>query len=165
MPSLTDIDWSVWKPTDVATLLFVVEPPRILLIRKKRGLGAGKVNGPGGRLEPGETPRDAAIREIGEELCVVPRGVEERGELAFQFVDGYGLFCHVFSATGCEGTPRETDEATPMWTPLDAIPYGEMWADDALWMPHLLARRRFSGRFIFDGDRMVDHALQVEPAT
>jgi len=160
--SLADIDWSIWKPTDVATLIFVVEPERILLIRKKRGLGAGKVNGPGGRLEPGETPRDAAIREIQEELCVSPLGVEERGELAFQFVDGYGLFCHVFAANGYDGTPTETDEATPMWTPLDAIPYAEMWADDALWMPHLLARRRFSGRFIFDGDRMVDHALEIE---
>jgi 8-oxo-dGTP diphosphatase len=161
LQSLTDIDWSIWKPTDVATLLFVVEAERILLIRKKRGLGAGKVNGPGGRLEPGETPRDAAIREIGEELCVVPIGVEERGDLAFQFTDGYGLFCHVFAASGCEGAPQETDEATPLWTALDAIPYGEMWADDALWMPHLLAKRRFSGRFIFDGDRMVDHALRV----
>ena len=46
---LSDIDWSTWKPTDRATLLFVVdrEKNRVLLIEKKRGLGAGKVNGPG----------------------------------------------------------------------------------------------------------------------
>jgi 8-oxo-dGTP diphosphatase len=55
---LTDIDWTTWKPTDRATLLFVVDRPngRILLIEKKRGLGAGKVNGPGGRIDEGETP-------------------------------------------------------------------------------------------------------------
>lgn len=156
-----DIDWPTWKPTDVATLLFVIEGERILLIEKKRGLGAGKVNGPGGRLEPGETPIQAAIREVGEELCVVPVGVEKRGELAFQFVDGYALFCHVFSASGCEGTPEETVEATPLWTPLDAIPYERMWADDALWLPHVLAKRKFAGRFIFDGDAMLDHVLEV----
>lgn len=159
--ALTDIDWPLWKPTDTATLIFVVEPSRILLIRKKRGLGAGKVNGPGGRLEPGETPVEAAIREIGEELRVVPRGVERRGELAFQFTDGYGLFCHVFTATGCDGEPEETDEATPLWTPLDAIPFDEMWADDRLWIPHMLAQRWFAGRFIFDADAMLDHEIDV----
>ncbi len=161
MRALTDIDWPTWKPKDVATLLFVVEGSRILLIRKKRGLGAGKVNGPGGRLDPGETPIQAAVREIGEELCVKPFGVEERGELAFQFTDGYGLFCHVFTARGCEGEPRETEEAIPLWTPLDAIPYDEMWADDRLWIPHMLAGRWFAGRFIFDADRMVDHEIEV----
>ncbi len=164
MLSLRDIDWQTWKPTDIATLLFVVDGGRILLIRKKRGLGAGKVNGPGGRLESGETPREAAIREVREELCVGVVGVEKRGELAFQFTDGYGLFCHVFFASGCEGTPQETDEATPLWTALDAIPYGEMWADDALWLPQALAGRTFAGRFIFDGDRMVDQFLELDLA-
>ena len=38
----------------------------------------------------------------------------------------------------------------------DAIPYDEMWADDHLWVPHLLAGRRFAGRFVFDGDVMLD---------
>jgi len=41
--SLSTIDWSTWTPTDRATLLFIIEPERILLIEKKRGLGAGKV--------------------------------------------------------------------------------------------------------------------------
>ncbi len=159
MRTLHDVDWSRWVPTDTATLVFVQEPGRVLLIRKKRGLGAGKINGPGGRLEPDETPLEAAIREVREELCVVPTGVEKRGELAFQFTDGYALFCHVFSADGCEGEPCETEEAAPIWTPVDAIPYGEMWADDALWMPHMLARRPFAGRFVFDGEIMLDHEL------
>jgi 8-oxo-dGTP diphosphatase len=57
-------DWKAWKPADVATLLFIIEGDRILLIEKKRGLGSGKVNAPGGRLEPGETAFEAAIREL-----------------------------------------------------------------------------------------------------
>jgi 8-oxo-dGTP diphosphatase len=158
--SLCDIDWENWTPTDRATLLFVVEPERILLIEKKRGLGAGKVNGPGGRIEPGERPIDTAIREVFEELGVEATGVVEHGELSFQFVDGYGLHCHVFRAAGCTGEPVETDEAVPLWTPIDAIPYGRMWADDALWLPLLLAGNTFRGRFVFEGDRMLDHALE-----
>jgi 8-oxo-dGTP diphosphatase len=162
---LSDIDWTTWKPTDRATLIFVIDEPgrRILLIEKKRGLGAGKVNGPGGRIDPGETPLVTALREIEEELCVNATGAVESGELSFQFVDGYGLHCHVFRATGFTGTPTETDEAVPLWTPLDAIPWPRMWADDALWLPHLIAGRSFVGRFVFDGDTMLDHDLRYDP--
>ncbi len=153
------VQWEDWTPADVATLLFVVEGGRILLIEKKRGLGAGKVNGPGGRLEAGEAPVDAAVRELREELCVGASGVVEHGELSFHFVDGYRLHCHVFRADACLGQPTETDEATPLWTPIDAIPFARMWADDAMWLPLLLAGKRFRGRFVFDGDRMLSHEL------
>jgi len=161
--SASDVDWNAWVPRDRATLLFVVRGGEILLIRKKRGLGAGKINAPGGRLEPGETPHEAAIRETREEVGVTPTGAFERGFLRFQFVDGYALSAHVFLATDCEGTLIETDEATPLWTPLNAIPYEEMWADDALWLPLLLAGKRFDGRFVFDGNAMLTHALDVLP--
>ena len=38
---VASIDWASWEPEEVATLMFVVKSGRILLIRKKRGLGAG----------------------------------------------------------------------------------------------------------------------------
>lgn len=159
--TIAGLDWSSWQAVDPATLLFVVRGDEILLIRKKRGLGAGKINGPGGRLEPGETPAQAAVREVQEEVGVTPTGLRERGELKFQFVDGYSIHVHVFTATECEGDLVETDEAIPLWTPLDQIPYDEMWADDRLWIPLMLRGERFSGRFIFDGDAMLDHEIDV----
>ena len=158
--SVREIDWPSWKPTDVATLLFVVQGGRVLLIRKKRGLGAGKINGPGGRLEPGETPLAAAVREVEEELRVTPRDPEHRGELSFQFVDGYALHAHLFVAGAMDGEPEETDEAVPHWFSLDALPFDEMWADDRLWLPRVLAGERVVGRFVFDGERMVDHEIE-----
>lgn len=156
---LTDIDWLRWEPDDRATLLFVLDPPRVLLIRKKRGLGEGKINAPGGRIEAGEEPIDAAIREVIEETGITPADVEERGLLRFQFVDGYKLHCHVFRAHAHTGVAHETDEAVPLWTPLDAIPFEEMWADDRLWVPLLLDGHIFDGRFVFDGNAMLDHVL------
>ncbi len=172
-----DIDWDSWTPHDVATLLFVIRGGEVLLIRKLRGLGRGKINAPGGRLEPGETPEAAAVRETVEEVGVTPLGVRARGELRFQFKAdgvtpdgaprvGYRLACHVFSADGCEGTPTATDEAIPLWFPLHAIPYEEMWADDREWLPRMLSGRTpFSGRFVFDGEAMVDCVLEArDPA-
>jgi 8-oxo-dGTP diphosphatase len=163
--NVRDLDWARWTRKDTATLLFVIQNGRTLLIRKKRGLGAGKINAPGGRVEPGERPIDAAIREVREELGVTALAPRERGTLAFEFVDGYRLFCHVFSSDRCEGEPVETDEAIPLWTALDAIPYEQMWADDALWLPKMLAGYRFEGRFVFDGDRLLSHELTLhDPA-
>jgi len=161
--ALGDVAWEGWQPRDPATLVFALRGDEILMIRKKRGLGAGKINGPGGRLEPGETPLECAVREVREELCVTPRGLDWRGENRFQFTDGYSIHVHVYVATGLDGTPRETEEAVPLWVRRDAIPYHEMWEDDRLWLPHALAGRRFSGRFLFEGDRMLDHALELDP--
>ncbi len=154
-----EIDWATWQPRERATLLFVIREGEILLIRKKRGLGAGKINGPGGRLEPGETPAQAAVRETREELCIAAAAPSLRGELHFQFVDGYSLLCSVFTSGEFTGTPTETDEATPLWTPLDAIPYHDMWEDDARWLPGMIEGRTFRGYFVFDGDKMLSHTI------
>ena len=160
-PLFKSIDWTTWTPQERATLLFVRRDGHILLIRKKRGLGAGKINGPGGRIDGDETPLQAAIREVEEELRVTPIDVELRGELAFQFVDGYALFVHVFSASDCVGEPQETDEAVPLWTPIGSVPFDEMWADDRLWFPHMLNNRSFRGNFLFDGDEMLGQEIAL----
>jgi 8-oxo-dGTP diphosphatase len=133
------MDWNNWQPRERANLCFIVKDGRVLLIRKKRGLGAGKINGPGGKLEPGVTPLE----------------IEERGVLHFQFADGYSLHCAVFLARDFEGELIETVEATPLWFALDAIPFDEMWADDRHWLPQMLAGGRFTAWFHFDGDQML----------
>ena len=158
-----ELDWVRWSPDERATLIFVIRSAEILLIHKKRGLGAGKITGPGGKLHAGETALACALREIREEVGVRVREADPAGELHFQFTDGYRLSVTVFSATGCDGEPRETEEAVPMWVSLDAIPYGRMWADDVLWMPLMLAGRSFSGHFLFQGDRMLGHRIDLHP--
>lgn len=150
-----DIDWERWTPAERATLLFVRRKGRMLLIHKKRGLGAGKLNGPGGRIEPGETPAQAAVREVEEELRVTAHDVREAGELLFQFTDGYSIHGYVFTAAACSGTPQETEEAAPVWVDEDEIPYHRMWADDRIWLPLMLSGIRFVGRFLFDGEQML----------
>ncbi len=157
--SLDDIDWANWVPTQRATLCFVVQAGQILLIEKKRGLGEGKVNGPGGRIDPGETPEQCAVREVQEELRVTPNGISYSGRLNFQFVDGLALRCHVFRAAGCDGIAEETEEAVPLWTPVDRIPFERMWADDRLWIPMMLEGTRFDGRFLFDDDAMLGYEI------
>jgi 8-oxo-dGTP diphosphatase len=154
------IDWARWHPTDHATLLFVICGGEVLLIHKKRGLGAGKINGPGGRMEPGETARECAVREVEEELLIRAQGVTRAGTLHFQFLDGYSIQAEVFTATGYEGEPTETEEAIPLWVPINELPYDRMWADDPLWVPLMLAGKPFVGYFVFDADNMLDHDVR-----
>jgi len=160
--SVDDVDWENWDPVEIATLLFVIRDGQVLLIHKKRGFGKGKINGPGGKIEAGETPRECAIRETQEELCITPTGVKEAGLLHFQFVDGFSIYGHVFTATGFEGTPTETDEAIPLWCSVDDLPYDRMWEDDRTWIPLMLEGRRFSGRYIFEDDRMLDLKIDLD---
>ncbi len=159
MRTLADIDWNSWEPVDRATLLFVVRGEEVLLIRKKRGLGAGKINGPGGRQEEGETLAQCAVREVEEELVTTPTEPRAAGELLFQFVDGYSIHVHVFRSDDCDRHPQETEEAEPLWTPVDAVPFDEMWEDDRIWLPLMFADEPFFGRFLFDDDRMLDHEM------
>ncbi len=110
-------------------------------------------------MEKGETALESAVRETQEEVGVTPTGLEQIGELFFQFLDGYKLHVTVFAASGCEGELIETDEATPLWTDVNKIPYEEMWEDDAIWLPLLLRRKKFRGYFVFDGDKLLNHRL------
>ena len=158
---LDDVDWNAWVADDPATLVYIVRDGRVLLIRKKRGLGAGKINAPGGRQDESETLVECAVREVEEELRITPSEIEPIGENLFQFVDGYSLHAHVFRASEFAGTPTETDEAIPIWFDVDKLPYDEMWEDDRLWVPLVFARTRFTGRYIFDDERMLDHEIRL----
>jgi 8-oxo-dGTP diphosphatase len=150
-------------PTTVqlATLCYPVENDRVLLIEKKRGVGAGLYNGPGGKVEPGESPRQAVVREVREETGLRVFDPEMLGELAFYFGDDPFMDVHVFRATDFAGEPTETPEARPEWFALGAVPYDEMWPDDRYWLPELFDGETFAGTMYFDskGDELLDWEL------
>ena len=148
-------------PEQLVTLCFIVRGDHVLLMRKKRGVGAGKINAPGGKVDPGETPLAAAIRETQEEICVTPLDPELRGQLWFHFEDGLTWRCLIYLAERFVGEPRETEEAQPSWHPLDAVPYDEMWEDDRTWLPMLLAGQRFEGTVLINGERVSRQSIQI----
>jgi len=68
----------------------------------------------------------------------------------------------VYRTRDFEGVPTESREAAPLWTRLDQIPYDRMWEDDKYWLPMVVRGERFQTRWIFDGDRMVDYAMEAD---
>lgn len=146
--------WPDWQPDIQATLVFVHQGDQVLLIEKLRGIGAGKINGPGGKIDPGETPEQCAVRECEEELHIKVLDPVKRGELWFAMSDLPDIHCHVYTATQFEGEPTATDEAIPYWCEISKIPFDRMWEDDAFWLPQALAGESFDARFLFENEKI-----------
>lgn len=159
---VSEIDWDLWEPVETAVLCYLFDDQgRVLLIEKRRGLGHGLVNAPGGRIEADETAAEAAIRETCEETGITPEDPEFVGRLDFQFVDGYALRGYVFFSHAFTGELTDTDEAFPFWCSVDEIPYDRMWEDDLHWLPEALAGNHFTGRFLFDDRKMLSISLDL----
>lgn len=133
------------------TLLFLIDGNQILLAMKKRGFGKGRWNGVGGKLDPGETVEQAAIRECQEEIGVTPTKFHLVAENDFQAPD-WNMFGYVYVCDEWEGEPVETEEMAPQWFKITDIPYEKMWQDDPFWLPHVLAGKKVVSTFTFDKD-------------
>ena len=143
-------DWQSWEPVIRATLMFIVQDGNVLLIDKLTGIGKGKINGPGGKIDPGETAEQAVIRECQEELHITPLDPVKMGELCFSMTDIPDIHCHVYIATEFTGEPVPTREANPLWKKIPEIPYERMWEDDQYWLPQMLEGKKFFGQFDFE---------------
>ncbi len=144
------------------TLCMVRDGERILLGMKKRGFGAGRWNGFGGKVRAGESIEAAAVRETREEAGIELADLRKAGVLDFEFKENpEQIFqVHIFEAGTFSGEPVESEEMKPAWFRTDSIPYDEMWSDDMHWIPTFLAGKRFKGRFLFDAsDAVIEKEL------
>ena len=154
-----EVDWENRTPQMRSTLVFIRSEGKVLLIHKKRGLGEGKINGPGGKVEKGESVDDCAVREVQEEVGLTPLEPQAVAELYFQFTDGLSIHCTVYTADEFAGELIETDEAQPFWVPIAEVPYDKMWEDDQLWLPQILNGQFAEGYFTFADDTMLSNDI------
>lgn len=146
----------------ILTLCVIHQPPRLLLGMKKRGFGAGRWNGFGGKIREGETIEQAAVREFEEEAGITPLDIRERGVMNFYLQDSdEHIEVHLFSAAQFEGEPREPEEMKPEWFSEHEIPFAQMWPDDKHWFPLFLTGKNFNGHFYFsDQNTIVDYRIE-----
>jgi ADP-ribose pyrophosphatase YjhB (NUDIX family) len=98
----------------------------------RHGEGAGHVTGtwsiPAGRIDDGETARQAAVRDLAEETGVRV-DAEALIELPHPYeatvrrkVDLARISMHAFATQVYEGSATATSEGVPSWVPLDDVP-------------------------------------------
>ena len=132
------------------TLRIIHQHPRVLLGIKKRGFGAGRWNGFGGKVSLGEGIEDAARRELREEAGIEAGYLNKIGIIEFEFKGNPDILeVHIFRSDTFSREPTESEEMKPQWFPVDAIPFDAMWPDDRYWFPLFLKGVKFRGRFVF----------------
>nr|XP_023411680.1 7,8-dihydro-8-oxoguanine triphosphatase isoform X1 [Loxodonta africana]XP_023411681.1 7,8-dihydro-8-oxoguanine triphosphatase isoform X1 [Loxodonta africana] len=100
--------------TRLYTLVLVLQPQRVLLGMKKRGFGAGRWNGFGGKVEEGETVEEGAKRELQEESGLTAGTLHKVGQITFEFVGSpEPMDVHIFCTDHVQGTPTESDGKCP----------------------------------------------------
>jgi 8-oxo-dGTP diphosphatase len=153
--------------TTHAVLCYIRDDGRVLLQQKAPGrFGEGFWNAPGGKMIGGETPEQATRREVLEETGLMVAGLIDHGTITF-YVDGTegpDIIVRVFASRRFVGTLQANEEGPLEWFAEESLPYDEMWEDDRLWVPHVLAGRRVRGSFRFTEGygRMTEHELEVE---
>ncbi|MET4061288.1 8-oxo-dGTP diphosphatase [Arthrobacter sp. UYP6] len=119
----------------------------VLMGLKLTGFGVGRIVTLGGHVEPGETPEQAAVREVFEEsgVTVAEADLERAGTVEFIFParPDWDMSTVVYRVHSWTGEPAPSSEIVPLWYPVNEIPYPQMWPDSAHWMPEVLAERYF----------------------
>ena len=145
----------------IMNLCYVMDGEQVLLIEKKKGFAAGKVNGPGGKIEVGENPESSVIREVFEETGVKIKDPRFVGMLEFNNDESLHNVCFVFMTNSFEGELKESEEARPFWIHKDDVPLNKMWEDDQYWLHHVLNGKKVHGRFHFKDWKLVKHQVHL----
>lgn len=148
------------------TLLLLRSGDQFLIALKKRGFGAGKWNGVGGKIEHGETVEQALVRETIEEIGVTPKSWQPVAELDFiqdaDTDDPWHMYVYAYLCDDWDGEPVESEEMMPKWFHVEDMPYGDMWDDDKFWLPHVIDGKKVVASFTFDEhDKLLTHDVHV----
>jgi mutator protein MutT len=132
------------NPDTTRVLAAVIEREgRLLLARRPAGKRhAGRWEFPGGKFLPGETPLEAARRELDEELGVEVVSV---GALRAAVPDPGSRFVIEFYSTEIRGEPSSLEHDAVAWVPPEELPLYPLAPSDHAFAENLLEGRMKKG--------------------
>lgn len=117
------------QPTDggpaaeILVVAAVIERQGLILIgqRKRGSKHSLKWEFPGGKVEPGETPAAALVRELREELAIEASIGEELARYDVRYPGGPLTRLRFYHVTEFAGEPRNMDFEQIAWAPRDRL--------------------------------------------
>ena len=147
----------------LATLCYVRKDQHTLMVhrvKKENDMHAGKWNGLGGKLEPGETPEECAIREIYEESGLTSKSLILKGIITFPgFYDQEDWYTFLFVINDFEGELIDSPEGHLEWIPDEELLDLNLWPGDRIFIPWLDEPGFFSGKFVYREGKLVEHEV------
>lgn len=147
-----------------ATLCFPVQGNEVLLAEKQKKIGAGFLNGFGGKSEPKDNSVwETNARETEEEVGIKIQEVKKVGEIIFHNLSKdpelSNIMGHIFIATKWSGTPKETNEMKKIaWYNIDELDYEKFLPGDRFFIPKILNGKLVKGTIEYNSDWSVQTA-------
>ncbi len=144
----------------LATLCYVKHNNHTLMLQRGKKAGdihAGKWNGLGGKLEPGESPEECVIREVQEESGLSITKPKLVGLLTFpKFKDNEDWYVYAFTADDFTGKLIDSPEGELDWIPDDKLLTLPLWEGDHHFLKWISENKFFSAKFIYENKKLMD---------
>lgn len=153
-------------PEPWATVCLIRRNNKIQLQRRAaERIWAGRLNGPGGKVNPGESAITSIKREVAEESGLQIADPDRRGtlELVLGSVRQTGLTVAIFVADSFHGRPRGGGEGRLRWYSINHLPFEELWPDMRYWLPIVLDGGSVRGQCLYDeaGVNLISCSLDL----
>jgi len=131
--------------------------------RVSNDLGHHVIAGIGGGIEKGESPEEALKREILEEIEVDVTEYQKVGCVInlSPHRPAWNMRVTIYLVTAFEGEPKKTVDIDPHWYSKNGLPFKDMWLDNQITAPLILAGKYISGTFLYGADgQLVERNLR-----
>ena len=144
----------------LATLVYVKQDGKTLMLHKAKGYQKGKWNGLGGKFEPGESPEECMRREVFEESGLVVKEAELKGVLTWPDFDGVDdWYAFLFVVSDFTGELISSDEGELHWIKDNELMHLNLYEGDRIFLPWLKQNRFFSGKFNYEAGEFKDYEV------
>lgn len=148
----------------ITTLCYMRKDEHILMLlrnKKKNDVNSGKWIGVGGKLEAGETPYEAIMREIEEETGYIPKYCDFRGIVLFHYNDHPPEYMHLYTCEEFSGQIKECDEGDLKWIKKEEVKNLKLWEGDRIFLELLQKDSAFFYLSLhYQNDELISHKLE-----
>jgi 8-oxo-dGTP diphosphatase len=137
----------------LATLVYAVREGQVLLLRRVKDPNKGLWVAPGGKIEPGESPIDCAVREMREETGLLVERPVLRGVMTETSPrPDYQWLTFIFVARRFSGRVSPTPGLELRWVPIDEVARLPIPPADAVFLPRMMESddAPFNAKFEYD---------------